>query len=195
MQWLFAGMICLSVICAVFCGRIDALSQAALAESVNAVELAIRLCGGICLWNGMMHVARQSGLTDRISRMMMPILRPLFRGLSPHSEAARLISMNMAANLIGLGDAVTPLGIAAMKELDRCNPDKLRASSHMVLFVTLNTASLQLVPTTTAMLRLAAGSASPMEIMPAVWIASLCSVAGGAAAALFLTSVSRKNSF
>lgn len=191
MNWLFAGMICLSFVFAVCCGRVEQLSAAALEESVGAVKLVIELCGGMCLWSGAMRVAQRSGLTERLSRLMSPILRPLFKEIPPRCEALRLVSMNMVANLIGLGNAVIPLGIAAMRELERCNPDKKRASDAMVMFVVLNTASLQIVPTTTAMLRLAAGSSAPMEIVPAVWIASLCSVASGVAMVFLLNPLFR----
>ena len=138
-----------------------------------------------------MRIAQRSGLTERLSRLMSPILRPLFKGIPARCEALRLISMNMVANFIGLGNAVIPLGIAAMRELERCNPDKRRASDTMVMFVVLNTASLQIVPTTTAMLRLAAGSNAPMEIVPAVWIASLCSVVSGVAAVFLFSPLFR----
>ena len=179
MNYLFAGMILLSLIFGIMGGRVQEVSEAALNEGIAAVELVIQLCGGLCLWSGVMKVAQKSGLTDSLSRMMAPILKPLFHPIHPTSEAGKLISMNMVANLIGLGNAVTPLGIAAMRELEKYSHNKKKATNNMVMFVVLNTASLQIIPTTTAMLRLAAGSNAPMEIVPAVWIASLCSVISG----------------
>ncbi len=179
MNVLFAGMIALSLLFGLLNGQLSAVSEAALNESVGAVELVIKLCGGMCLWSGLMKVAQRSGLTDRIAKWMSPILRPLFRDVPSGSRAFELISMNMTASLLGLGNAVTPLGIAAMRELEGYNPKASRASDSMVMFVVLNTASLQIIPTTTAMLRLAAGSGAPMEILPAVWVASLCSVLSG----------------
>lgn len=179
MNYLFAGMILLSLVFGIMGGRVQEVSEAALNEGITAVELVIQLCGGLCLWSGVMKVAQKSGLTDSLSRMMAPILKPLFRPIHPASEAGKLISMNMVANLIGLGNAVTPLGIAAMRELEKYSHNKKKATNNMVMFVVLNTASLQIIPTTTAMLRLAAGSKAPMEIVPAVWIASLCSVISG----------------
>lgn len=191
MNVLFAGMIFISLVFGVLNGRVSKLSEAALNEGLGAVELVIKLCGSLCLWSGVMRVAQKSGLTDRLSRLMAPLLRPLFRSIPPGSEAGKLICMNMVANLIGLGNAVTPLGIAAMKEMEKYNRNKTRASNSMVMFVVLNTASLQIIPTTTAMLRLAAGSLSPMEIVPAVWVASLCSVVSGVVMVMLLNPVFR----
>lgn len=192
MNVLFVGMMLISLVFALCSGRVAQLSQAALNEGLGAVELVIKLCGSLCLWSGVMRVAQKSGLTDRLSHLMAPVLRPLFRSIEPGSEAGKLIGMNMVANLVGLGNAVTPLGIAAMKEMEKYSKDKSRATNHMVMFVVLNTASLQIIPTTTAMLRHAAGSASPMEIVPAVWVASLCSVLSGVLMVFLLNPVFRE---
>ena len=156
-----------------------AVSTAAMNGCGQAVELALSLAGTICLWSGVMGIAEKSGLTDVLSRMFRPVNRFLFRGLSPDSPAIKAVSMNMAANLLGLGNAATPLGLAAMKELARENPEPGTASQAMVTFVVLNTASLQILPTTNAYLRLAAGSKEPMEILPAVWLASTVSICVG----------------
>ncbi|MCI8623614.1 MAG: spore maturation protein A [Provencibacterium sp.] len=179
MNYLFVGMIGLSLVFGLLNGRVSQISTAALDGGLSAVKLVISLCGSLCLWSGVMRVAQKSGLTESLGRLMAPVIRPLFRPVTPYSEAGKWICMNMAANLIGLGNAVTPLGIAAMRELEKYNGNRRRATNSMVMFVVLNTASLQIIPTTTAMLRLAAGSSSPMEIVPAVWIASLCSVLSG----------------
>lgn len=179
MNVLFAGMIGMSLIFGILCGRLPQLSQAALEQSANAVNLAISLAGSLCLWSGVMKVAERSGATDALSKWMSPVISRLFRAVAPTSKAAKLICMNMAANLIGLGNATTPLGIAAMRELEQISGKRKTATNSMVMFVVLNTASLQIIPTTTAMLRLNAGSRGPMEILPAVWAASLCSVISG----------------
>ena len=126
-----------------------------------------------------MRIAEQSKLTDKLSALFRPIMRLLFRDLPANSKAAKAIVMNLTANLLGLGNAATLLGIAAMKELEKISPQKGVASNNMAMLVVLNTASLQLIPTTTAALRLANGSTAPMEILPAVWISSAISVLGG----------------
>lgn len=176
MTWIFSGMILLSAVLGAMNGRISQVSAAALTESGKAITLVIGLAGVMCLWSGLMKVAERSGLTQRFSRMFSPLLRLLFPGLDARGPAAKAISMNVAANLLGLGNAATPLGIAAMRELEELNPNPTVASNHMVTFVVLNTASLQLIPTTTAALRLQAGAAAPFDILPAVWVTTACAV-------------------
>ena len=170
MSFIIGGMILLSIITGAVGGNMAAVSTAAMNGCGQAVELVISLTGTICLWSGVMGIAEKSGLTDALSRAFRPLNRILFRGLSPDSPAIKAVSMNMAANLLGLGNAATPLGLAAMKELEKVNPVPGTASQAMVTFVVLNTASLQILPTTTSYLRLAAGSKEPMEILPAVWL-------------------------
>ena len=129
-----------------------------------------------------MRVAQDSGLTQKIARILQPVICFLFRGIKKGSEAVRLIAMNMTANLLGLGNASTPLGIAAMCELAKDAPPGI-ASDHMVMLTVLNTASIQLIPTTVAMLRLRHGAADPFDILPAVLITSFTSAAAAVIAA------------
>lgn len=173
----------LAVVCGAFGGNMAEVSAAALGGCGEAVTLALRLTGAICLWNGVMNVAKECGLTSAVSRAFRPAMRRLFPDEPPDSPAVAAMTMNMAANLLGLGNAATPLGLAAMKELRARSPLSETATDDMVTFVVLNTASLQLIPTTVAALRLQAGSASPMEILPCVWLASACSLAAGLALA------------
>lgn len=186
MKWIFAGLIFLSVLFGVLNGRMDAVTAAALRECGSAVELTLTLMGSMCLWSGLLHIAEKAGLTEKIARLFSPVIRLLFRGLDSGGAAARAITMNISANLLGLGNAATPLGLAAMKELAKASPGSRTASNHMVLFVVINTASLQLIPTTVAQLRQAAGSPTPLDIMPAAWVASLVSVLSGVAVAKLL---------
>lgn len=181
MKWVFSGLILLSVIFGGFSGRISDVSNAALSESVKAVELILKIGGSLCMWNGIMKVAEKAKLTEIISRLLSPITTRIFRGLPRNSKALNLISMNITANLLGLGNAATPLGIAAMKELASQQPPNRRqeASNHMILLVVLNTASIQLLPTTIAILRLQYGAANPLDILPAILISSLVSVSCG----------------
>ena len=139
-----------------------------------------------------MKVAQEAGLTKKLSRLLLPILRHLFIGLDENSKAYEYISMNLAANFLGLGNAATPLGILAMKELDKENQFGTSASSNMIVFVVLNTASLQLIPTTTAALRLKNGSAAPMDILPAVWMASAASIFAAVLVAIICRKVSER---
>lgn len=191
MSFVFLGMIFLSVAFGFLTGRMGEVSNAALDGGAQAVTLCLKLMGAMCLWSGAMKVAERSGLTKRLAALLSPLLKLLFRGVRPGSKAAQAISMNMIANFLGLGNAATPLGIAAMKELAKESPETGTASNDMVAFVVLNTASIQLIPTTIATLRLAHGSASPMEIMPAVWLCSLLSVTVGVVTAKVLAGIQR----
>jgi len=187
MSWLFTGMLVLSLLFGILNGRMEQVSISAVNECSNAVTLAIQLAGVMCLWSGLMRIAEVSDLTGKLSRLFRPVMKLLFWHLPADSKAAKAIIMNLTANLLGLGNAATPLGIAAMKELEKISPRKGISSNEMALLVVLNTASLQLIPTTTASLRLAAGSAAPMEILPAVWLASSMSILSGILAAKFFS--------
>lgn len=187
MSWLFTGILVLSLLFGILNGRMEQVSISAVNECSNAVTLAIQLAGVMCLWSGLMRIAEVSDLTGKLSRLFRPVMKLLFWHLPADSKAAKAIIMNLTANLLGLGNAATPLGIAAMKELEKISPRKGIASNEMALLVVLNTASLQLIPTTTAALRLAAGSAAPMEILPAVWLASSMSILSGILAAKFFS--------
>ncbi|MEG2174478.1 MAG: nucleoside recognition domain-containing protein, partial [Oscillospiraceae bacterium] len=179
-------MIAGGIVLGALTGRMQQVSAAALGESLRAVELVISLTGSFCLWGGMMRVAEAAGMTRALARLASPVTRRLFRGLRPDGAAMGAISMNLAANLLGLGNAATPLGITAMKEMEREEHAGDTATDSMAMFVVLNTASLQLLPTTTAMLRTAAGAQTPLDILPAVWVASAVSVASGIAVSRWL---------
>jgi spore maturation protein A len=166
------------------------VSNAALNECGNAIGLCITLAGAMCMWSGLMRVAQRSRLTEKLSSLLAPVISFLFRGMDHRSPAAQAITMNLTANFLGLGNAATPLGIAAMRELDKLNKTPGIASDHMILFVVLNTASLQLIPTTTALLRSSAGSRTPLDILPAVFCASAVSIAVGVASAKLRTGLS-----
>lgn len=160
-------------------GRMDMVSTAALEESSHAVELSIKLLGSLCFWSGILSVAEKSGIVDSLRNILMPVLKFIFPRLKNEKKAMGAISMNIASNLLGLGNAATPLGISAMKELHRISGFSSSATKEMVCFVVMNTASLQLIPTTVAALRLENGAKNPLDILPAVWFVSFCSLAAG----------------
>ncbi len=186
MSYVIGGMILLSIAAAAVSGRMDLVSNAAMTGCGEAVQLAISLTGTLCLWSGVMKVAQQSGLTDMLSRAFLPITGRLFPGLDRKGKAMGAITMNMAANLLGLGNAATPLGLAAMREMEQDAGYPKEATADMITFVVMNTSSLQLIPTTNAFLRLSAGSAHPMEILPACWLTSAVSVTVGVSLARLL---------
>lgn len=187
MKWIMTALAALSVIFAAATGNMERVSSAFLEECGNAVQLAISLIGIIALWSGIMRVAQSAGFTELLSRLFSPLLSPLFKGLKKGGRAMQFISLNITANLLGLGNASTPFGLAAMQEIEReeQSPRPEYASKNMIIFTVMNTASLQIIPTTVAALRLKNGSAAPMEILPCVWITS----AAALSAALIATHI------
>ncbi|MCH5200821.1 MAG: hypothetical protein J1F60_07650 [Oscillospiraceae bacterium] len=194
MKWIFSGLILLSVVIGFARGDASSVSNAAVSACSEAVALCITLCGMICLWSGIMRVAQSSGLTEIVAKALSPVLRLLFKGISPKGEAMQYIILNITANLLGLGNASTPFGIAAMKALEKEEKSGEKATDNMIVFVVLNTASLQLIPTTVAALRLQHGSAAPMEILPAVWAVSVINAVLTVSAAKVMGALSRRRS-
>lgn len=176
MKYVFAILIILSTVIGFIRGDAASVSSAVISSCADAVTLCLTLCGVICLWSGIMRIAQTSGLTEIVAKILSPLLKKLFKGISPKGKAMQYIILNVTANLLGLGNASTPFGIAAMKALEQEEHTGEYASDNMILFVVLNTASLQLIPTTAAALRLQYGSSSPMEILPAVWAVSLANL-------------------
>ena len=176
MKWVFFAIIAVSVVFAGITGNMGGLSTSIMTEAGAAVDLALTLAAVICLWSGIMRVAQSAGLVEMLSKIFSPLLSKIFRGINPKGRAMGYIVLNLTANLLGLGNAATPFGLAAMRELEREEQTGASASNNMILFVVMNTASLQLIPTTVAALRLSAGSSSPLDILPAVWITPLSSV-------------------
>lgn len=166
----------LSFVFAAINGRMNELSESILSKSGEAVELVISICGVMCFWCGLMKVAEKAGLLEKLSRLLSVPIAWLFRGIKRGGKAAGLIAMNIAANILGLGNASTPLGIAAMKALSEEEQADDRATDNMIMLAVLNTASLQIVPTTAAALRSANGAENPLDILPCVWIVSAYSL-------------------
>ena len=172
-------------------GNISELSEAILAKSGEAVSLAISICGTMCLWCGIMKVAEAAGLVEKLSRLLSPLVCVLFRGVKKGSRAAGLITMNLAANILGLGNATTPLGIKAMEAL---SDGTGTATDDMIMLTVLNTASLQIIPATAAALRTANGTLNAMDILPCVWIVSIYAVIVAVSAAKIMGAISRRRS-
>lgn len=172
----------------------DSLSNEILTAPERAVELSLTLMGAMAFWGGVMRVAEKSGLIDLIAGLFRPLLKRLFPDVDPNGRAFGAIVMNFAANLLGLGNAATPLGIRAIKALrEEQKPidSADTASDAMIVLVVLNTASLQLVPTTVAALRASYGSSSPMGIFPACLLPAVCALAVGLSLAVFLSKLGK----
>lgn len=172
LTFIFALLIIGSFIASVITGSTRELTEAVLSEPVNAVELCIYLCGGMCFWGGLMRVAEKSGLTEKLAAVFAVIIGGLFKGIDKQGRAFKAICMNITANLLGLGNAATPFGIEAMKALAEEEKAGDTATPSMIIFTVINTASLTLIPSTALSLRMKYGSADPLEIVPAVWITS-----------------------
>lgn len=191
MKWLFGIMIAVAVITGLLNGNISDVSDAALNDSVNAVELSIYMIGGMCVWGGVMRVAEKAGLTEKLCRLFRIPAKILFKGLSVSSHAFEAICLNITANLLGLGNAATPFGIDAMKSLEVEDGCDDTASDNMIVFTVLNTSSITLIPTTVASLRLKHGSAEPLDILAGILITSAISVTVAVTTALVLNSIKR----
>ncbi len=189
-NYIWAGMIIFSVISAAFGGNADALSNAIISSASDAVNLCIRLGGTICLWGGLMEIAEESGLTVAVCRALSPVMKLIFPKMDMRSKAAKAISMNVTANLLGLGNAATPLGLEAMRRLQDENGEKDRASADMIKFVVMNSAAFHLIPTTVASLRQDYGCKTPFDIMPASWISSAAALTVGLTAAFIFIKLS-----
>ena len=189
MAWIWTGMAVLSILCGLATGRGELVAAAAVEGAQAAVELCVSIAGMLCLWTGVMEVMRRSGLAEGLSRLLRPVLSLLFPQVSGDRGVMDSISSNVSANLLGLGNAATPLGIEAVRRMERKTPGT--ASDAMCMLVVCNTASIQLIPTTVASVRAAAGSSSPFDILPAVWLASALSVGVGIAACKLLARIWR----
>jgi spore maturation protein A len=170
----------ISLVTALFTGKLEIVTNAAMEGASEAVSMSLSLLGMICLWTGIMKIAQDSGTIDIFARTMRPVTKLLFPRLPENCEACDAIVMNMVANIFGMANAATPLGLKAMKELSRLNKSAV-ASHEMCMFVVINTASLQLIPSTVIALR--HGAKNPFEIIVPVWIVSLLSIMAGAGAA------------
>lgn len=179
MNYIWAGLMVFAFIAAVFQGNMQELSNSVIQGGVDAVQLCLKLMGSICLWSGLMRIAERSGLTEIISRLLSPLLKVVFPKIKSSSPEAGAISMNVTANLLGLGNAATPLGLEAMKHLQTQNKDKQTATREMIAFVVLNSAAFHLIPSTVALLRQQFGAQNPLDIMPAAWLSSAAALTVG----------------
>lgn len=194
MNYIWAGMIVFSFISAVFSGRLQEVSDGITDGADEAIEIVLSLLGIIMLWSGIMEIAERSGLTQKISKMLSPMLKLIFPKLDLKSDTANAISMNISANLLGLGSAATPLGIEAMKRLYNEGGKKDFATDYMIRFVVINTAALHLIPTTIAMFRQNYGAKVPMDILPASIFTSAIALTAGVSMSAILAKLFRNKS-
>lgn len=179
--------IILSFIYAIFSGNLDDLNSSIFSSAEEAINLCISLLGTVCLWNGIMQVASTTTLISKMSSFLKPIMKFLFPDIEEDSKIFEEISMNVIANILGLGNAATPLGLRAMKSMQEENLNKKVLTDSMATFIVLNTASIQIIPTTVIAIRSSLGSTNPTGIIFPVWIATICAaIAGITATKIFI---------
>lgn len=179
LNYIWFGMLVMSVLCSLFTGRTAELSRAVTDGADKAVRLVISMAGVMCLWTGILKIAEKSGVTGKISALLAPVIKLVMPECRNNKKAMEAVSANITANIFGLGNAATPLGLKAMKELQKTNRLINSPDNSMVMFVVINTASLQLIPSTIAAMRQAAGSEQPFAILPYIWITSILTLITG----------------
>ena len=162
-----------SFIYAIFNGRVYEVNNSIFESTKLAVDLSISLLGTICLWNGIMQVASKTRIIEHLSKILKPIMKKIFPDIKEKDEAYKQITMNIIANIMGLGNAATPLGLKAMKLMQKQNREKDKLSNSMAMFIVLNTASIQIIPTTVIAIRNSLGSENPTAMIIPVWIATI----------------------
>ena len=178
MSWIWTAMLLFSIIAASVLGKGPELSAAVLEGAQSGVTLILGMSGAICLWSGVGQVMERCGITDLLSKLLKPLLIKLFPDTRQDAVLSRHLSANICANILGLGNAATPMGIRAAQRMAASGTPGV-ASNQLCRLIVLNTASIQLIPTSVAAVRLAAGCSTPFDILPAVWLTSLCSAALG----------------
>ena len=185
MAYIFTGFLALSILASAITGNGGALAAAIPEGAQSGITLAISIAGSMCLWTGAGKLMEQIGLTDMLGKLLAPVLRRLFPGTKKDGKLRSCLSANICANLLGLGNAATPMGILAAKRM--VSPDKPGiATDELCRLIVLNTASIQLIPANVAAVRVSLGCVNPFDILPAVWITSLCSAGLGLTAAWLL---------
>jgi spore maturation protein A len=199
MNWLWAIMMLGSIVCAAFTGRLDAIFGAAMDGAGAAVQLFVTLLAVYALWCGVMEIIADSGLADKFASALRPLLRWLYPSVPSGSNASRQIAMNMAANMLGVGNAATPAGLEAIREMKEealkkgdASVKQGEATNDMCMLLVINCSSIQLIPTTVIALRQAAGSLSPADILAPSLIASVGAACFGVMTAKALAAWPRR---
>lgn len=178
MSWIWTGLVAVSVLSAIILGRGDALAAAVPQGAQAGITLALSMAGSICLWTGVGKLMETAGFTALLSRLLMPILKRLFPACRRDGQLSGFLSANICANFLGLGNAATPMGIQAAQRLAAYSKNGT-ATNELCRLIVLNTASIQLIPANVAAVRVSLECATPFDILPAVWVSSICSVSAG----------------
>lgn len=165
--------IILSILYSFLFGNIGILSNSIFESIDNTIEVIISLVGTMCFWNGIMNIAKETSIMEKIEKMIRPLIKKIFPNIKEHSPAYKNITLNITSNMLGLGNAATPLGLKAMDELQKENKEKKELSRDMKMFILINTASIQIIPTTVIAIRNSLGSEEPAKMIVPVWIVSI----------------------
>lgn len=188
MSWIFTGILAVSILAAALTGHGQALAAAVPKGAQAGITLAVSMSGSICLWSGVGKLMEKAGITAGLTRLLRPVLHTLFPSTRHDPVLSGALSANICANFLGLGNAATPMGIQAAKRLAGAGRPKA-ANDELCRLIVLNTASIQLIPANVAAIRASLGCESPFDILPAVWVTSLCAAGLGLTAAWLLGKV------
>ncbi len=172
-----------------FSGNIKGLNDGIFESCKSAVELTITFFGTITLWCGIMRIAQDCSLSQKLTKILSPIIKFLFPDIKKEDNAYNEISLNIIANMLGLGNAATPLGLKAMESLQEKNTEKNTLSNSMAMLILLNTASLQLIPTTVIAIRSSLNSTNPTAIIVPVWLSTICAAIAGIISVKFFIKI------
>ena len=179
-NYIWFGIIFIGTIFGITTGKIEEVSKAVVNSTTSTVEFMITFVGMMCLWCGVMKIAERSGLTNKIAKVLTPIMKVIFKDAVKNEKALSAMVMNITSNMLGLSNAATPFGIKAMEELEKDNKNKGVATNDMALFLVLNTAAIQLIPTSVISIRAACGSSNPAIIIgPAILATGSAAIMGG----------------
>ncbi|MDR0913835.1 MAG: spore maturation protein A [Oscillospiraceae bacterium] len=192
LNYIWGFMILASIVASLLLGNTEALTNGTLQGAADGLQLLLTILPMMVLWTGMMEIAQAAGITEKIAKFFYPVLKRIFPDLKPGSPALECICLNLSANLLGIGNAATPFGLRAMDELRKLSPHSEVASNNMIMFVVMNTAAIQLLPTTIGMLRYNAGSTSPFDILPGIWVTSVIALVFAVVLAKALNKMQRK---
>lgn len=183
---IWPAFIILSFVYAIFNGNIEEFNNSIFTSCAQTVDLTLKLFGTMCLWNGLMKIVQETSLMTKLTKFISPLMKFLFPTMKKEDKEYKEITINIIANLLGIGNAATPLGLKAMQTMQEKNPQKDRITDSMAMFIVLNTASIQLIPSTVIAVRASLGSVNPSQIIVPVWIATIAADVAGIIASKIL---------
>ena len=183
---IWPAFLIISFIYAILNGNIEEFNNSIFTSCAQTVDLILKLFGTMCLWNGLMKIVQETSLIKKLTKIISPLMKILFPKMKKEDKEYKEITINIIANLLGIGNAATPLGLKAMQTMQEKNPQKDRITDSMAMFIVLNTASIQLIPSTVIAVRASLGSVNPSQIIVPVWIATIAADVAGIIASKML---------